>query len=58
MVSNIKGCCDATGFDTRHEVMLAVLPLFHAYGLTVTLLLPLICGSTVVISEPLRLVQC
>ena len=51
VVSNIKGCCDATGFDTRHQVMLAVLPLFHAYGLTVTLLLPLICGSTVVISE-------
>src|SRR5271169_623078 len=50
ITSNVKGCCDATGFDDR-QVMLAVLPLFHAYGLTVTLLLPLINGSSVVISE-------
>ena len=51
LFSNIKGCCEATGFDARPQVMLAVLPLFHAYGLTVTLLLPLVSGSTVVISE-------
>jgi long-chain acyl-CoA synthetase len=50
ITSNIKGCCAATGFDDR-QVMLAVLPLFHAYGLTVTMLLPLVSGSTVVISD-------
>jgi long-chain acyl-CoA synthetase len=50
ILSNIKGCCDGTGFDDQ-QVMLAILPLFHAYGLTVTLLLPLVTGSTVVIAE-------
>ena len=50
ILSNIQGCCDGTGFDDR-QVMLAILPLFHAYGLTVTLLLPLITGSTAVIAE-------
>jgi long-chain acyl-CoA synthetase len=50
IASNIEGCCAATGFNDQ-QVMLAVLPLFHAYGLTVTMLLPLITGSTVVISE-------
>ena len=50
ITSNIKGCCAATGFDDR-QVMLAVLPLFHAYGLTVTMLLPLVSGSTLVISD-------
>ena len=50
IISNAEGCCQATGFDHR-QVMLAILPLFHAYGLTVTILLPLMTGSTVVISE-------
>jgi long-chain acyl-CoA synthetase len=50
ITSNVRGCCEATGFDHR-QVMLAILPLFHAYGLTVTMLLPLMTGSTVVISE-------
>jgi len=50
IASNVKGCCEATGFDDR-QVMLAILPLFHAYGLIVTILLPLITGSTVVIAE-------
>jgi long-chain acyl-CoA synthetase len=50
IVSNIHGCCEGTGFDSN-QVMLAILPLFHAYGLTVTILLPLMTGSTVVIAE-------
>ena len=50
ILSNVQGCCDGTGFDDQ-QVMLAILPLFHAYGLTVTLLLPLVSGSTVVIAE-------
>jgi long-chain acyl-CoA synthetase len=50
ITSNVKGCCAATGFDDR-QVMLAILPLFHAYGLTVTILLPLMTGSVLVIAE-------
>ncbi|MDT8067702.1 MAG: AMP-binding protein [Terriglobia bacterium] len=50
ILDNAKGCSDATGFD-GNQIMLAVLPLFHAYGLTVTLLLPLTTGSTVVIEK-------
>lgn len=50
ILDNAEGCRLATGFDDK-QVMLAVLPLFHAYGLTVTLLLPLITGSTVVVER-------
>ena len=50
IISNAEGCREATGFDDR-QVMLAILPLFHAYGLTVTNLLPLMTGSTVVVLE-------
>ena len=50
IISNAEGCKQATGFDDR-QVMLAILPLFHAYGLTVTNLLPLMTGSTVVVLE-------
>ena len=50
ILSNIQGCCAGTGFD-GDQVMLAILPLFHAYGLTVTMLLPLVTGSTVVVAE-------
>ncbi|HEU5402134.1 MAG TPA: AMP-binding protein [Terriglobales bacterium] len=50
LLDNAEGCRLATGFDD-HQIMLAILPLFHAYGLTVTLLLPLITGSTVVIER-------
>ena len=52
IISNAAGCRQATGFDDR-QVMLAILPLFHAYGLTVTILLPLMSGSTVVIASAL-----
>src|SRR5512146_1658010 len=50
ILENIEGCCLATGFDDNQR-MLAILPLFHAFGLTVTLLLPLVSGSTVVIER-------
>jgi acyl-CoA synthetase (AMP-forming)/AMP-acid ligase II len=50
IIANIDGCKQATGFDNTH-VMLAVLPLFHAYGLTVTTLLPLLEGASVVVPE-------
>lgn len=50
IISNAEGCRQATGFDDR-QVMLAILPLFHAYGLTVTVLLPLMTGSKVVILD-------
>lgn len=50
IISNAEGCKMATGFDDR-QVMLAILPLFHAYGLTVTNLLPLMTGSTVIVME-------
>ncbi len=50
IISNAEGCMAATGFDDR-QVMLAILPLFHAYGLNVTILLPLMAGSTVVVME-------
>ena len=50
ILANIEGSCRATGF-THDEVMLAILPLFHSYGLTITLLLPLILGGAVVLQE-------
>lgn len=50
LLSNIDGLKAATGFDAA-QVMLAVLPFFHAYGLTVTTLLPLCEGAQVVIPE-------
>jgi long-chain acyl-CoA synthetase len=50
ILANIDGLKQATGFDDA-QVMLAVLPLFHAYGLTVTTLLPLTEGATVVVPD-------
>ena len=50
ILANIDGCKQATGFDDS-QVMLAVLPLFHAYGLTVSTLLPLTTGAQVVVPE-------
>jgi long-chain acyl-CoA synthetase len=50
ILDNAEGCRLATGFDSNQK-MLAILPLFHAYGLTVTLLLPLMTGSTVIIDK-------
>jgi long-chain acyl-CoA synthetase len=59
MLASIDGCKQATGFDDS-QVMLAVLPLFHAYGLTVSTLLPLTTGASVVVPEkfiPRQLLQ-
>ena len=50
ILSNIQGSIDAMRF-THDEVMLAILPLFHSYGLTVTLLLPLTLGARVVMEK-------
>jgi long-chain acyl-CoA synthetase len=50
ILDNMEGCRLETGFDDNQR-MLAILPLFHAFGLTVTLLLPLVTGSTVVIER-------
>jgi acyl-CoA synthetase (AMP-forming)/AMP-acid ligase II len=50
ILANIDGLKQATGFDNA-QVMLAVLPLFHAYGLTVTTLLPLTEGASEVVPE-------
>ncbi len=50
ILANIEGLKQATGYD-ESQVMLAVLPLFHAYGLTVSTLLPLTTGACVVVPE-------
>ena len=50
ILANAEGCRVAASFR-NDEVMLAILPLFHAYGLTVTLLLPLTLGGTVLLQE-------
>lgn len=50
ILSNIEGCIEAMKF-AHDEVMLAILPLFHSYGLVVTLLLPLRLGGRVVIEK-------
>jgi long-chain acyl-CoA synthetase len=50
VLSNAAGSRDAIGFDHR-DVMLAILPLFHAYGLTVTIVLPLTEGAAIVIPD-------
>jgi long-chain acyl-CoA synthetase len=50
ILANMDGCKQATGFNDA-QVMLAALPLFHAYGLTITTLLPLTEGASVVVPE-------
>jgi len=50
ILANIDGSVRAAGFSDQ-DVMLAILPLFHAYGLTVTLLLPLVLGARSVMVE-------
>ena len=50
ILTNADGCRVSASFG-NDEVMLAILPLFHAYGLTVTLMLPLVTGGTVVLLD-------
>ena len=50
LLANAEGCRIAGEF-TADDVMLAILPLFHAFGLTVTLLLPLVLGGKVVLED-------
>jgi acyl-[acyl-carrier-protein]-phospholipid O-acyltransferase / long-chain-fatty-acid--[acyl-carrier-protein] ligase len=47
LASNIEGMSQAVDF-TSDDVMLANLPLFHVFGLTVNMWLPLAYGMTVV----------
>ncbi len=50
LLANVEGCRVAGEF-TGEDVMLAILPLFHAFGLTVTLLLPLVVGGKLVLED-------
>jgi long-chain acyl-CoA synthetase len=50
LLANVEGLRIAGEF-TGDDVMLAILPLFHAFGLTVTLLLPLVLGGKVVLED-------
>ncbi len=47
IASNIEGISQAVDF-TAEDVMLANLPLFHVFGLTVNMWLPLLRGMTIV----------
>ncbi|MEP9412156.1 MAG: AMP-binding protein [Candidatus Brocadia sp.] len=46
-LSNLDGCIHAFHF-TEKDVLLGVLPLFHTYALTTTLILPIRVGATIV----------
>ncbi|MCF6154043.1 MAG: hypothetical protein E3K36_02085 [Candidatus Brocadia sp.] len=46
-LSNLNGCIHAFHF-TEKDVLLGVLPLFHTYALTTTLILPVCVGATIV----------
>ncbi len=47
LMSNIEGALSAVHF-TQNDVILGFLPAFHAFGLTITTLLPLLAGIRVV----------
>lgn len=46
-LSNLDGCIHAFKF-TNKDILLGILPLFHTYALTTTLILPICVGATVV----------
>lgn len=49
-LSNLDGCIHAFKF-TDKDILLGILPLFHTYALTTTLILPTCVGATVVYLE-------
>lgn len=52
IVSNVRALAQVAGL-TSEDRLLAVLPLHHAYGYTVTFWAPLLCGASVVmLAEP------
>ena len=56
LLANIEGCVEHFGFGPEHR-LLGVLPLFHTFALTTTLLLPAVIGATTVLMprfEPRR----
>ncbi len=46
-LSNLDGCIHAFHF-TERDILLGILPLFHTYALTTTVILPINMGATVV----------
>ncbi len=46
-LSNLDGCIQAFKF-TEKDILLGVLPLFHTYALTTTMVLPICVGATIV----------
>ncbi|MDR4506677.1 MAG: AMP-binding protein [Candidatus Brocadiaceae bacterium] len=44
---NLDGCIEAFRFSDK-DVLLGVLPLFHTYALTTTLILPIRVGATII----------
>ncbi len=46
-ISNLEGCIYAFNF-TERDILLGILPLFHTYALTTTLILPISMGATTV----------
>jgi len=43
LLANMEGCLEHAGM-TENEVFLGVLPLFHSFGLTASMLIPLLLG--------------
>ncbi len=50
LLANAEGCRVAQNFSAD-DVMMNILPLFHAFGLTVNLVLPLSLGGSVILEE-------
>lgn len=46
-LSNLEGCMHAFHF-TEKDTLLGILPLFHTYALTTTLILPVCVGATMI----------